>query len=151
MLIYVYICFLRIFLLFFIKKICVFIIFISLSLSFFFLMKYQILRYPQQCINQSETGIGDKKKLSVELYVNIPITNCEQQWWIGFKFIKSIFGKSFLRKLVCNKWNLIIVSLLHHHKFYKNKFSLFYPKLITVARKRSSFWKNSTKIFVMES
>ena len=136
----------------FLSKKFVFLSFSFLSLSLFlFLMKYQILRYPQQCINQSETGIGDKKKLSVELYVNIPITNCEQQWWIGFKFIKSIFGKSFLRKLVCNKWNLIIVSLLHHHKFYKNKFSLFYPKLITVARKRSSFWKNSTKIFVMES
>ena len=47
----------------FYQKNCVFIIFISLSLFcfFFFLIKYQILKYPQQCINQSETGIGDKK------------------------------------------------------------------------------------------
>ena len=35
-----------------------------LSFSFLFLMKY---KFPQQNINQSERGIGEKK-LSVELY-----------------------------------------------------------------------------------
>ena len=36
---------------------------------FFSFFKYQIIKFPQQSINKSETGIGDEK-LSVEPYVN---------------------------------------------------------------------------------
>ena len=36
---------------------------------FFVFFLYQIIKFPQQSINKSETGIGDQK-LSVEPYVN---------------------------------------------------------------------------------
>ena len=49
-------------------------IFVFLSFPFLFLMKIEFL---QQNINQSESGIGDKK-LSVELYVTCNIQSNKQ-------------------------------------------------------------------------
>ena len=56
--------FFGIFLFLFIKK-------LVYHFTFFFLAS---IKFPQQNINQSETGIGDMK-LSVELYVYVPLRN----------------------------------------------------------------------------
>ena len=68
----------------FYQKMFVFIYFIS-----FF---WWSIAFPQQNINQSETGIGDKI-LSVQLYVTGIITNLTSNykyWWgvMGYKFLK---------------------------------------------------------------
>ena len=74
MLLYAYIYYLRIFLLFFIKKICLY------YFNFFF---WWSIKFRQRDVNQPETRIGDKK-LSVELYVRNNVPNQDQGEWLQF-------------------------------------------------------------------
>ena len=117
--------------LFFNKKNCVFIIFI-----FFF---WWSIEYPQQNINQSQTGTGDKKFFSVELYVQyfsltkkfmkLTAWTFQQICLFLFHHLFPSFSEYF-RYLPRKRlpWNSFSLKFTTYYKFLNDKWTVAFLK-----------------------